>query len=251
MPCIQAVRVLLTAALAVAGLGRAGAAEPRIVVPSGLLSRLQDLAARPEVTPSALADAANRILATTGLDYEFDVRQDSKGAASERDAGRLTTFVFLRPDGTPLSLSLPAGDEGACQEHFFTVPCAQVTDKEMVVVLGRERLRVKRPASFGLDTWHLVDERMTKVLRSWQIPWQSVPLGTSKDCATVYLGIPLVPQLRLEVSDAGVRFAPAGDEPAAMYLEDYPHDSKDAYLRFVLFRHGKQSCIIRFSGPCT
>src|SRR5688500_19542750 len=68
-----------------------------------------------------------------------------------------------------------------------SLPAVQVTAKEMVLIAEGKRFRVRRPASFTLDKVELVDAGMKKVSRTWQLPYQTIPIGISPDSLKLYL----------------------------------------------------------------
>ena len=76
--------------------------------------------------------------------------------------------------------------DAPCGECFSPIPGLQVTKQEMLIVSGGHRYRLKRPAWFGLDEAELVDETMKKVLRTWQLPYQTIPVGISPDDQTLF-----------------------------------------------------------------
>jgi hypothetical protein len=51
----------------------------------------------------------------------------------------------------------------------------------MHVFAGGKLYGLKRPAAFKLDKAYLVGPDLKAVLRTWQLPYQTVPVGVSPD----------------------------------------------------------------------
>ena len=233
--------------------------QSRSVVASPSLV-LEDVSDRnkkqPSLTPKELAAYANALVEKRGFDYSFDLcgvfrrpdRLPPKSAFPSKMAlaggGKLTIkFTVLGPQ------------DSLCSECWSDIPSLQVTKREMLVVTNGQRYRVKRPASFSLDEVELVDEKMKTVLRTWQVPFQSVPKGISTDGTKLYLGFynGELDRLVLELSEDGrIKFRDRGEaqlEGEGEWIENHPKDEENGYLSFMRFRVGNKSHIIRFSAP--
>lgn len=225
---------------------------------------LQELAERkksqPAITSKELAVIGNELLQKRGFDYMFDVCD----ILSERDR---QSSEFAIPASHTLSLSsggqrsfkfnVASEGEGLCGECTSMIPAVQVTRQEMFLIAEGRRYRVQRPASFILDEAELVDASMKKVLRTWQLPYQTFPLGISPDGSTLYLEFWTQYQLDGVVLELSKNGAVAFRDRSKIKLiegkliEDHPRDPNNAYLSFKRFDTGNKTYIIRFSAPCT
>ena len=232
------------------------------VNPSNIISEVSGRARQsPSLTAVELAAYGNDLIARKGFDYDFDLCD----ILNYRDRNRSSQAEFVRnyqmtlTDGGKLSLRFTIGNpnDSACGECWSSIPVLQVTKKDMALIAEGRRYRVKRPRSFILDEVQLVDESLKKVLRTWQLPYQAMPIGISADGTKLYVDFytdyeldPLV----LEISENGPpqfreRAVVKSSEGEA--IENHPTDPLNSYLSFMSFRVGEKTYRVKFSAPCT
>ena len=112
----------------------------------------------------------------------------------------------------------------------------------------------RTPWSACLDEAELVDASMKKVLRTWQLPYQTVPAGISADGAKLYLDFytqfPLE-DLLLELSEDG-RLAFRARAEVGLHDDGERIESPaGSDLSFLRFQAGGKTYIVRFLAPCT
>jgi hypothetical protein len=236
--------------------------------PSNVLDEVKRYTARrPGLKAAALARHANALLARKGFDYDFDVCEIfppemlAGGTSGTSGAtGALHTFQrrLTRLDGRVVIFHLVADDYGApCGECYLTLPALRVTKTEMHLVAGGAVYALKRPASFALDEAHLVGADLKTVLRTWQLPYQTIPAGVSPDGKRLYVSFHSdagLDELVLELSEDGRASFRAAEEAGARggeWIEDHPKDPRDSDLSFMRFRVAGRDHVIRFTGPCT
>lgn len=234
-----------------------------IIRPSNILDAVTNqVKNQPNIPPRELAAYANKLLAEKGFDYEFDVCEII-GIEQLRRTPLPSTITYsytmtqLVGGKIPLRFTSRNPGAGACGECFSQIPILQITQQEMLIVSEGKRYRLKRPADFGLDEAALVDETMKKVLRTWQLPYQTVPEGISADGKKLYLAL-YAEQLNsivLELSEDGkAQFKARSDvnlQSGGETIENHPKDPGNAYLTFMRFNVGGKKYIIKFSAPCT
>ena len=229
---------------------------------SNVISAVSERATKePSLKPEQLAAYGNELIASKGFDYDFDLCE----MLNERDSAKSKSEVIVRnlqlslTDGGkhPFRFTIGTGFEALCSECWSSIPSFQVTQKEMTLIAEGKQYRVKRPAAFDLDEAHLVDETLKKVLRTWQIPYQTVPTGISADGTKLYLGFhvenDLLDHLVLELSENG---PPQFRDRAVMQSSegesiDHPRDPNNGYLSFMRFRVGEKTYRVKYWGPCT
>jgi hypothetical protein len=240
--------------------------QASITRPSNILTDVSNkMKAQPNVSPKELAAYANKLLEEKGFDYDFDVcevigRNRLKRISSTSPSRITYSYKMAQWVGRKITLTFISDNPGhaPCGECFSPIPSLQVTKQEMLVVSGSQRYRLKRPTAFGLDEAELVDETMRKVLRTWQLPYQTIPVGISPDSTKLYLEFYVEHELDalvLELSENGrAQFKARSDidlQRKGEWVENHPKDPKNAYLSFLRFYAGGKSYVIKFSAPCS
>jgi hypothetical protein len=238
---------------------RRAQAQQRVVKisQSPLVKMLRDrMDQEPRLSEEEEEDYANRLLSQYGFDYQFDVCEFIKLIPQKKPTQGPSQYRFqmTRADGGKVRLET-GGDaisDGMCGECFFSFPAQRVTKAEIVLQLQGERYRLRRPRLFNLDKMTLVDGSMKRALRTWEVPYQSVPLGISADGMRLYLETEFE-RLALEIAPSGISFKSRSrvEIQNGKEVTGRPRDPNNAYLGFMRFSKGRQSYIIRYSAPCT
>ena len=240
--------------------------KPKIIT-STILDDLQKRKKeRLDLSPRELAAYANTILEPKGFNYDFDACEilEVNGKSTGRDALPLKSpetfsYKMAQSDGRDVTFHITAdGGDGMCGECFFQIPALQVTREEILIVAEGEQYWLKRPKAFILDKAELVDDTMQNVLRTWQLPYQTVPAGISPDGSKIYVEFyegQELGELILELSEDGkLRFKARSDvdlQGEGEWVEDHPQDPENTYLSFMRFVVGGKTYIIKFTAPCT
>jgi hypothetical protein len=58
-----------------------------------------------------------------------------------------------------------------------------------LAVLDGKKYLLKRPVEFRLEEIELVDETMKRVIRKWEVPNETFPIGVSADGRILYLPV--------------------------------------------------------------
>ena len=247
----------------------APAKVPRIA-PSAVFEALRDRKrARPRVTPAELAAYGNSLIAARGFNYHFDscevveANENPPPAPGASERAKLYSYPLRPVGGGAVNFQFVGdffewGTNGPCGECFFRVPALRVARGRMLVVADGRRVWLRRPPEFDLDEVQLVDRSLKRVLRTWEVPFQTNPLGLSPDRTKLYidsweLANLDIEGLAVEISDAGARLValdqlnlPKGDD-----LTAFPRDPLNGYLSFKRFGKGRRSYVLRYSAICT
>lgn len=215
---------------------------------------------QPNITAKDLAAYANKLLDKKGFNYAYVVCDLVKHRNDISITPRkIRSYRMTQANGKKITFKfvVESSMDGMCGECFSYIPSLQVTKKEMLIVSEGKRYRLKRPTAFDLDEVELVDKTMKKVLRTWQIPYQTIPIGISEDGTKLYLDVNTEYELNalvLELSENGrVQFKARSNvnlQPGE-FIKNYPKDPHNAYLSFLQFHAGRKSYSIKFSAPCT
>jgi len=230
--------------------------------PSTILDDLQRrIKERPTDSPEELAQYANARLERIGFNYSFDLCEIMRASDNPSLPSSSQTFIYQATllSGKKLTLQLSGEDHGGlCGECFFGVPALAVTERYILAINDGKQYRLRRPKGFSLDAAELVDKTMRRVLRRWQLPYQTVPVGISADGRKLYLNFYVennLDALLLELSEDGnVQFkarADVGPGGEGEWLDNHPKDPRNVYLSFMRFHTRGGNYIIKFSAPCT
>lgn len=247
--------VLLTVALLTSP---ANYQRPVVVSSSNIVQELAERKKKqPAITSRELAVIANELLEKRGFDYMFNVC-DALYMRKSTDLTANYEWPLTSGAKRNFRFTVFSSAEALCGECGQSrLPSVQVTKKEMVLVAEGKRYRVRRPASFYLDEVELVDPTLKKVLRTWQQPYEAIPVGISRDGKKLYLDLWTeyhLDGLVLELSETGTlafRDRTEAQMVEGNLIEDHPKDPNNAYLTFIRFDAGDKTYIIRFSAPCT
>lgn len=240
---------------------------PKIRASTVLEDLLEMKRRRPRISPRALAAHGNALLREKGLNYDFNAcdilkANGRENASNTQPTGALLTYAYrlTSADGRSMNFDILSTDDeggGMCGECFFEIPLLRATKTEMVVHAEGGTFRLRRPKEFFLDEAALVDRSLRRVLRTWQMPFQTVPSGVSPDGSKLYVDFyeGLAPgELTLEMSDDGTVKFRARNELGLRegeWVKEFPKDPDNAYLSYMRFKSGGKTHIVKFSGPCT
>jgi len=190
--------------------------------------------------------------------------------------GHDPTLIYILPfdlaRGGRRAYKIPV-QGGPCADCYALIPALSFSAQKILAVLDGKKYSLKRPAEFRLEEMELVDETMKRVIRKWETPDETFPIGISADGRTLYLpveftesdhnaigwllwkeGKKIYQSSALAISPSGIRFEVAAKALAGQESEDildFPEDPDNVYLGYKRFRVKGKTYIIRFSYPCT
>ena len=230
------------------------------ITPSAVLTDVGERRRQqPKLTATQLAQYATELIAKRGFDYDFDVCDAVPQSHRTKDGLWNVSNQLLLSTGRKLrvefTVSNPNQGNALCGECDALIPAIQVTKQEILFVADEKQYRVRRPSTYVLDEVELVDATMKKVLRTWQLPFQAVPIGISADGTKLYVDFYqqeiAIDDLVLELSANGRAAVRAradvglGDEGTSI---DSPPGTDRSFKRF---HAGNKTYIVRFVPPCT
>ncbi len=235
------------------------------VKPSSVLEDVKKkLEAQPDISPQDLAKYGNELIRRKGFGYVFNVCEYLKAtnqfdeAEIRADEQQQYICPLTQTDGKRSTFHINgSGFGGMCGECDLWLPAVEVTAKEMMIVAGEKQYKLKRPKTFELDEMYLMDDARREILRTWQMPYQTIPIGISPDTTKVYVGFYTdtgLDDLVLEVSETSVQFRAHEDanlEVGDGEWLDIPRDETSSYRAFKRFYAGGKAYIVKFEGPCT
>lgn len=228
------------------------------LVPSSLISDIEERAGKkPAITANALADFANKKLATSGFEFETDPCDMESTATTDKYPGEYGGVYHVykineNPGNERSFLAREPGD--APCGCWLNLPLTTATQKRLVLVSDGGFFEIKPPKKLLLEEAMLVDGSLRKIVRTWIVPNGGPPDGISVDGKKLYIAIEKTPLL-LEIAQTGtLRFIPR--KTAAVItkftdLKKFPKDPENDYLGFRRFTNGKVTLTIKFSHVCT
>jgi hypothetical protein len=229
------------------------------IQPSRLMEELRNhRQSHPNITMNQLAEFGNERIKTRGFNYDFEMceiikaNKHPKMIRSDYPLSLLYSYRLTLSSGEKQRFQIVSEESGAmCGECVLSVPCQSVSKSQLTLFASGRKYQVKRAAGYRLNEVFLVDRRMKKVLRSWETPFQTYPVGVSEDGLKLYLPTE-IEELVLEVSTSGIQLRAKSRlklQREGEWVENHSADPKDEMFTFMRFRSGKKSFILRFSAP--
>ena len=235
------------------------------IVPTSYVEMVAEKLSQPGVTAEEAAEYANRLLAIHGFDYWFDAcpvvkaNRHPKTIADKDGVTKSYNYSFVRADGRRIKMQLIGDPTSAlCGECEFDIPLLRVTKQQLLVVSDGKQYLVRRPPGFHLEEISVVDRSMKRILRTWEVPHDTGPVGISEDGTKIYLQLlnnyteDLFNRIVIEVSESTIRFRALSQVAArdGELVTNHP-GPRDSYLTFKRFRIANKQYIIRYYAPCT
>lgn len=243
------------------------AAKPIVVRPSNVLTYLDEkILAEPNIDPKTLAQIGNRIIQEKGFDFRVNACEivdgnSPKSFLSNGQKEESWDYSFTLVNGEKLAAEINAyepGGGGMCAECFFDFPTRRVSNNEMLIVVDGIDYRLKRPRSFILGQAWLMDSKMKKVLRTWELPYQRGPQGISADGTKLYFDFysdALSRVLVLELSEDGsTKFLTRSEidpQGKSKFIKTRHNVKNIGDVAFFRVRVKGKSFIIRSTSPCS
>ena len=162
---------------------------------------------------------------------------------------------------------------GPCSNCFALIPALSLSAQSVLAVLDGKKYLLKRPVEFRLEEIELVDETMKRVIRKWEVPNETFPIGVSADGRILYLPVEFTesdsdsngwlmggqgkksyPSSVLAISPTGFRFEVAAKALVDQNIEEtryIPASPDSDGLSFMLVRVNGKTYVIRYPGVCT
>lgn len=162
---------------------------------------------------------------------------------------------------------------GPCSNCVALIPALSLSSQSILAVLDGKKYLLKRPVEFRLEEIELVDETMKRVIRKWEVPNETFPIGVSADGRILYLPVEFTesdsdsnwwlmggqgkksyPSSVFAISPTGFRFEVAAKALVDQNIEEtrYIPASPDRHgLSFMLVRVKGKTYVIRYPVVCT
>ncbi|HVF29852.1 MAG TPA: hypothetical protein VNA22_02730 [Pyrinomonadaceae bacterium] len=167
------------------------------VQPSTFVAQVKALKkAKPNITPTELAEAANGILDKSGIPFAMFFQPAvceklAKAIAERKDPNAKVTIgatlKSVEADGAGFTLPEPVMGAAGCG-CYVELPILQVTPKDFIAVVSGRNIRFHLPIDLTMHEARLIDDNdKTITKRTWRIPFRAIPIGVSYDENVVYL----------------------------------------------------------------
>jgi hypothetical protein len=223
---------------------------------------------------------ANSALQKYGYIYKFHSCDfiDSKkleplNPGHDPSVNSIYSLPFDLARGGMRAFKIHVADVGPCSYCFALIPALSLSARSVLAVLDGKKYLLKRPVEFRLEEIELVDETMKRVIRKWEVPNETYPIGVSADGRTLYLPVEFTesdhdlnawlqggqgkksyPSSVLAISPTGFRFEVAAKALVDQNFEetrDIPASPDSNGLSFKLVRVKGKTYVIRYPGVCT
>lgn len=241
--------------------------NPFSIKPSTLLEEARNLKIRnPKITAEDLAERANALLASEGVNFIFDfdpatcqkiadARRNPKNAgAPVRLNARLQSF-----DGETAAVVLPESrtEQGECGICSVALPVLEIASGYFVTTIQNRNIKFHTPPNFTANEIFLVDPKSpSAVIRSWKIPFRAAPLSISEDGKIIFLDLPFaeLKDIALSVYENGaMQFYAKSEFDSEAKLSPAADIAKQAgqpNYSFLSVGAGEKLKVLKLAAPC-
>jgi len=234
----------------------------------------------PGVSAEGITAYANSALQKHGYIYKFhscDFIESKKLKSLNPGHDPAVLGVYSLPfdlaRGGRQAFKIHVEEIGPCSYCFALIPALSLSAQSILAVLDGKKYLLKRPVEFRLEEIELVDETMKRVIRKWEVPNETFPIGVSADGRTLYLPVEFTegdqdanmwllwrqgkksyPSSVLAISPTGIRFEVAAKALVDQNIEetrDIPASPDSDSLALKLVRVKGKTYVIRYPGVCT
>jgi hypothetical protein len=234
----------------------------------------------PDVSAERITAYANSALQKYGYIYKFhscDFLESKKleplNAGHHPSVRSIYSLPFDLARGGRRAFKISCECIGPCSFCYALIPAIDVSSQNILAVLDGKKYLLNRPVEFRLEEMEFVDDTMKKVIRKWEVPDETFPIGISADGRTLYLPVEFTesdhganmwllwkegkkshPSSVLAISPTGIRFEVAAKALVDQDIEkglDIPAGPDSGNLALKLFLVKGKTYIIRYPGPCT
>lgn len=232
---------------------------------SSLITEIRALrTANPKITDSELAKAANDLFQTSGISFKVyfdaanckkirDFKQSQKDPNAPVKLG--AQFQSFGADKVSLALPQPILTTVDCGDCYIELPILEITDADFVTPIQGHNIKFQLPPNFTVNKAFLLDNKdPSHIIKSWRIPYRTMPIGVSYDQSVLYVGFenPELSALSVAVFDSGAfevtTRAEAEDGGLGKLVKtDKPSESGGQIVRFDRW---KTTYLINYKPPC-
>jgi hypothetical protein len=190
---------------------------PLGVQESALIEQIKSLkSSNPKITAAELAKSANDLLVKNGIAYKiyFDsatcqkiraIKQSQKDPNAPIKLG--ASLQSVGAEKASLALPQPILTTPECGDCYVEMPILEMTDTDFVTLIQGHNIKFNLPQNFSVNKIYLLDNNdASKKIRTWRVPYRTVPIGVTYDQSVIYLGFenPDLSVLSLAVFESGV-----------------------------------------------
>lgn len=259
--------IILTLLLSVSVFGQLVKINPFSVTASDSLEELKKVkSSNPNMTAQDLSEKGDSLIAAKGLNFVFSFNSElcqkvTEAVQKQKDKSnpiRLNAQINS-VEGDIASISLPEikFDSGGCGKCFVRMPLVEFNEKEFVTFIQDRSVRFYTPKNINYEEINLVEtQNPLKVIRTWKVPFRSMPLAISDDGKMIVLDLPSseLKEIALLIYDDGTfRFYPKKDldlSAKSEILKEVPGQTESAKTSFIKFIKGEQQHILKFNKNC-
>ncbi len=220
----------------------------------------------PKISVIDLAEQANALLQTKGINFDFAFDQsvcqkvlDARQKQKDKTQPVKLNATLKSVDAENAAVSLPdiSFEKNECGRCFIQMPVFEFSGKDFITSIQETNIKFFTPSNFIFNEVDLIDNKNPlNIVRKWFTPFRTAPLGISDDLKLLYLELPdkELNELALVIFDnGGFQFYAKSDldlTAKSAKLTDLPKEMNTPNTAFLSFIIGDKIQTLKYNTSC-
>lgn len=259
--------VFLSLILSASAFGQQVRLNPFSVTSSDILEEMKKVKiSNSKISPEELSKLGDELISAKGLNFTFHFNSElcqkmTETIQKQKDKSKTVRFnaQINSVEGDIANITLPEIQfpTGKCGSCFARMPLSEFGDKEFVSFIQDRIVRFYTPKNLIYEEVNLVsNQNPATVLRTWKVPFHSVPIGISDDGLMIVLQLPSneLSEIALLLYDNGTfRFYPKKDldlTATSEILKKTPEQINLGNSHLISFTKEKLQYTLKYNTEC-